>query len=98
MNAYDGCFDGFRPLTGIMVLIKLRVRWFNWKITSFPSPYGDYGSYLDGDFDSFQKVAEMFPSPYGDYGSYRLYTKAHNYRINSFRPLTGIMVLIWPRI
>ena len=36
----------------------------------------------------------MFPSPYGDYGSYRLYTKAHNYRINSFRPLTGIMVLI----
>ena len=62
---------------------------------TFPSPYGDYGSYLDGDFDSFQKVAEMFPSPYGDYGSYRLYTKAHNYRINSFRPLTGIMVLIY---
>ena len=36
----------------------------------FPSPYGDYGSYLDGINKDGLKVEFKFPSPYGDYGSY----------------------------
>ena len=37
----------------------------------------------------------MFPSPYGDYGSYHAQKFARCYKgVPSFRPLTGIMVLI----
>ena len=60
----------------------------------FPSPYGDYGSYLymalhDDD------ALRLFPSPCGDYGSYpnRPDRWTHS-RQACFRPLTGIMVLI----
>ena len=54
-----------------MVLILYDgTKWVRLGLTRFPSPYGDYGSYLHPlqyDYDSFQ---------------------------TSFRPLTGIMVLI----
>ena len=36
---------GFRPLTGIMVLIGKFTPWNEWEDHLFPSPYGDYGSY-----------------------------------------------------
>ena len=36
---------GFRPLTGIMVLIKGVEQWGEIALNPFPSPYGDYGSY-----------------------------------------------------
>ena len=39
-------YEGFRPLTGIMVLIvtmSTENKRFYW--IKFPSPYGDYGSY-----------------------------------------------------
>ena len=39
--------EGFRPLTGIMVLIKIGKQWFLYAKYQFPSPYGDYGSYHD---------------------------------------------------
>ena len=35
----------------------------------FPSPYGDYGSYL-GAVETYLITWDEFPSPYGDYGSY----------------------------
>ena len=54
----------FRPLTGIMVLIAKYLD----SVLKFPSPYGDYGSYLDKRW--YNKTAKWFPSPYGDYGSY----------------------------
>ena len=61
----------------------------------FPSPCGDYGSYQDGTKHYYSEVTADFPSPYGDYGSYR--AKELHYEalaLTSFRPLTGIMVLI----
>ena len=36
-----------------------------------------------------------FPSPCGDYGSYQTRTDEYGTTISSFRPLAGIMVLIW---
>ena len=61
----------------------------------FPSPYGDYGSYLLDTFRIMAKNSGMFPSPYGDYGSYHLTPeKVEEALLNRFRPLTGIMVLI----
>ena len=64
------------------------------KIFRFPSPYGDYGSY-HGSPSTRMHSRMLFPSPYGDYGSYRI---ARDFKkpldTDSFRPLTGIMVLI----
>ena len=62
----------------------------------FPSPYGDYGSYLKSPLRHWQKRRNKFPSPYGDYGSYlgRLVKRTASRHYWSFRPLTGIMVLI----
>ena len=60
---------GFRPLAGIMVLIMKRIICIDSKDNKFPSPCGDYGSYLD--IKSLPLVNEVeFPSPCGDYGSY----------------------------
>ena len=36
----------------------------------FPSPYGDYGSYLAEAKAFYENIGKLFPSPYGDYGSY----------------------------
>ena len=37
----------------------------------------------------------LFPSPYGDCGSYQFFVlKRYNNVVSSFRPLTGIVVLI----
>ena len=37
---------GFRPLTGIMVLIDTGdMTSYTYEVEEFPSPYGDYGSY-----------------------------------------------------
>ena len=61
----------------------------------FPSPYGDYGSYRIISKSNGRKTL-WFPSPYGDYGSYlfrRRVCKLCAFSF-SFRPLTGIMVLI----
>ena len=65
------------------------------KKNKFPSPYGDYGSYLH--FQVVEKDGKyiMFPSPYGDYGSYLVVIKeVSRGKYLRFRPLTGIMVLI----
>ena len=61
----------------------------------FPSPYGDYGSYHHGYSKRVSKETLAFPSPYGDYGSYlnHVYCMTGG-RLQRFRPLTGIMVLI----
>ena len=65
----------------------------------FPSPYGDYGSYLQSDNEEMKEAVQRFPSPYGDYGSYRWEVMQRTYiERQGFRPLTGIMVLIEPRI
>ena len=59
---------------------------------SYPSPYGDYGSY-----ETIQRgypVCTKFPSPYGDCGSYQVQQGKGKGRTTRFRPLTGIVVLI----
>ena len=87
---------------------------------TFPSPYGDYGSYQRMNKKSKKKLNSLvsvplrglwflssctgrnfirrprpFPSPYGDYGSYQLMFPMQVWvETLSFRPLTGIMVLI----
>ena len=38
---------------------------------SYPSPCGDYGSYLYDALDAASRGKYEFPSPCGDYGSYR---------------------------
>ena len=61
----------------------------------FPSPCGDYGSYQDEVFTKVQVDFGQFPSPCGDYGSYRHGTRSYcSFKLESFRPLAGIMVLI----
>ena len=63
----------FRPLTGIVVLIceacsvAAERRIYH---PTFPSPYGDRGSYLKLTYYVVEP-GDTFPSPYGDYGSYR---------------------------
>ena len=62
----------------------------------FPSPCGDYGSYQDEVFTKVQVDFGQFPSPCGDYGSYRHGTRSYcSFKLESFRPLAGIMVLIF---
>ena len=61
--------SGFRPLTGIMVLIKLWHEAMQEGDAVFPSPYGDYGSYQKP-LILVSCGMKPFPSPYGDYGSY----------------------------
>ena len=64
-------YESFRPLTGIMVLITCE--WLNSFMDeqkTFPSPYGDYGSYHKGEIKCPTILTNAFPSPYGDYGSY----------------------------
>ena len=64
---------------------------------TFPSPYGDYGSYRRPAECLLLAVPALFPSPYGDYGSY--HSRAGETKVGGhcFRPLTGIMVLINPQ-
>ena len=65
------------------------------RTNSFPSPCGDYGSYQDEVFTKVQVDFGQFPSPCGDYGSYRHGTRSYcSFKLESFRPLAGIMVLI----
>ena len=66
----NGNFSGgFRPLAGIMVLIRQKVEEVNESKRQFPSPCGDYGSYHDMTWDELD-FSYLFPSPCGDYGSY----------------------------
>ena len=62
----------FRPLAGIMVLILISVRPYKVTTPLFPSPCGDYGSYLRVLSRSSARPPKEFPSPCGDYGSYRV--------------------------
>ena len=65
-------------------------------MAGFPSPCGDYGSYLLKKIKEMKERVSMFPSPCGDYGSYlkkALLGKAVA-DFKGFRPLAGIMVLI----
>ena len=61
----------FRPLAGIMVLITF-IDMFHEDSTigKFPSPCGDYGSYLKAFENEKPAIRKEFPSPCGDYGSY----------------------------
>ena len=77
-----------------MVLIEIKENEELLKQFKFPSPYGDYGSY-----QALQVLTKShlkkFPSPYGDYGSYlKTLLQVRQMTTKSFRPLTGIMVLI----
>ena len=64
--------NSFRPLAGIMVLIFRRLKSGEDVITlMFPSPCGDYGSYLDRLKEITDDWFDKFPSPCGDYGSYQ---------------------------
>ena len=57
------------PLRGLWFLSRtLGIAKYLDSVLKFPSPYGDYGSYLDKRW--YNKTAKWFPSPYGDYGSY----------------------------
>ena len=84
----------FRPLTGIMVLILMKMNWVIFMMSKmFPSPYGDYGSYP-------MEIAQMiffggeFPSPYGDYGSYQAFPNRHYVIIKGVSvPLRGLWFL-----
>ena len=64
--------SSFRPLAGIMVLIKQGTKIPCLGTAGFPSPCGDYGSYLCSRA-RFLSGTAPFPSPCGDYGSYRFY-------------------------
>ena len=45
----------------------------------------------------YENYAVWFPSPCGDYGSYPVQSRFGSSLVNvSFRPLAGIMVLIFP--
>ena len=60
----------FRPLAGIMVLISEDdVDIGSAAVGEFPSPCGDYGSYLCLTI-KVKSALSTFPSPCGDYGSY----------------------------
>ena len=48
-NTPQEAIKGFRPLTGIMVLIKGTAGETKVGSKLFPSPYGDYGSYRNAD-------------------------------------------------
>ena len=62
----------------------------------FPSPCGDYGSYLSSKLPTAKKFKHWFPSPCGDYGSYHYLVCLSWFPCKrSFRPLAGIMVLIY---
>ena len=87
--------DSFRPLAGIMVLIDER----SWlpvvQQTWFPSPCGDYGSYLKSlDIFFLLSIGGFRPL-----AGIMVLIREKNYKIlkvtiYSFRPLAGIMVLI----
>ena len=63
--------QGFRPLAGIMVLIKIIDDVYDFdEYMEFPSPCGDYGSYLENSDREALEDDFLFPSPCGDYGSY----------------------------
>ena len=69
--------DTFRPLAGIMVLIRMilyayeKVKLLSVPLRGyFPSPCGDYGSYLFVFRQGSVFRRPLFPSPCGDYGSY----------------------------
>ena len=51
----------------IVVFDLINARYLN----QFPSPYGDYGSYLALIVRLMISATGLFPSPYGDYGSYQ---------------------------
>ena len=90
--------NGFRPLTGIMVLIKEDAIRNYVENMGFPSPYGDYGSYQSS-IQPFSWYRSLFPSPYGDYGSYQ--GNSVNERstiINVSVPLRGLWFLSAPLI
>ena len=73
--------EGTIEVFGKAVSVPLRGLWFlsTYEVSRkdilkvlFPSPYGDYGSYQNYNYQGWNEVFSWFPSPYGDYGSYRL--------------------------
>ena len=87
----------FRPLAGIMVLIISVYQGYTERERTFPSPCGDYGSYLDGVLVCTLTTAYRVSVPLRGLW----FLSAHD-RGNdegqlgcSFRPLAGIMVLIF---
>ena len=60
------------PLRGLWFLSQLDIYLEGYTPTEFPSPCGDYGSYLTGCGNPSYRVPFPIPSPCGDYGSYRL--------------------------
>ena len=56
----------------MVLIVKVYKKSYRGAATMFPSPYGDYGSYLTMTKKEAIRYRIEFPSPYGDYGSYRL--------------------------
>ena len=89
----------FRPLTGIMVLISYMIAPDMHNLPQFPSPYGDYGSYLAHGGSRVYELTTGFPSPYGDYGSYQAIAKAEDKSVGQVSvPLRGLWFLSAPFI
>ena len=89
-----GCF---RPLTGIMVLIELKISADVIKATVlFPSPYGDYGSYQLPCLGKAGYLPTDVSVPLrGLWFLSGMGIRLFLYPVHTgFRPLTGIMVLI----
>ena len=84
------------PLRGLWFLSAELDNFSVWIGPGFPSPCGDYGSYLHRIAVYKTVNGTKFPSPCGDYGSYLQHadTESNGIRIG-FRPLAGIMVLIF---
>ncbi len=84
------------PLRGLWFLSsKRRIEDRQTQGDEFPSPCGDYGSYLLPTYVPSFLNGLSFPSPCGDYGSYlRRTDEEYEDKDEGFRPLAGIMVLI----
>ena len=85
----------FRPLTGIMVLIKKKLLSIALTPCTSFRPLTGIMVLIEVSRKDILKVFRQFPSPYGDYGSYHgTCSGLQHYSCLRFRPLTGIMVLI----
>ena len=86
----------FRPLAGIMVLIAMKLCYSSEELQEFPSPCGDYGSYLKERPMLLERMLTRVSVPlrglwFLSYEIDDLGTKMYEI---GFRPLAGIMVLI----
>ena len=87
-------YKGFRPLAGIMVLIQAGHGIIMKSDVMFPSPCGDYGSYLGRNAEIIKAHCHSFRPLAGIMVLIAWPWRRKRCPGRRFRPLAGIMVLI----